>query len=298
MRWPAGLVAAIGALCALPAGAQTAPAGDGAVDGDAIVVTGRKEAPSRGAVAEQAEDVSRVGRYQLYEEALPRFEQPLCPGVFGLKRQFAAMVVDRIRANAARLDVELAGEKCSPNLLVAFVDDGQSFLARLQRTQPEMFRLTSASERRELLAGDGPVHVWSNIETRRSDGSPLPRWRGKEQLPSVKGRVDRLFLPTRRDINSALIVFDRKDVREMPLAQIADYATMRGLAHTRPPSRAGSMETILALFEEEDAPPELTSFDVGYLRSLYFWRPDLPAVTKFLGVRRRAEEAGKEPSDP
>jgi hypothetical protein len=56
------------------------------------------------------------------------------------------------------------------------------------------------------------------------------------------------------------------------------------------------MDTILALFEDEGrGPGELTSFDIGYLESLYWWRPDVPAADKLLGVRKRAERAEDAP---
>jgi len=89
--------------------------------------------------------------------------------------------------------------------------------------------------------------------------------------------------------------------------QLADYATMRGLAYTRPASGARPMTTILALFNDRDIvdpvdrqPAELTSFDLGYLRSVYFWRPDrsVPAVGRLLGVRRRAGDAAVESPQP
>ena len=66
------------------------------------------------------------------------------------------------------------------------------------------------------------------------------------------------------------------------------------------------MDTILALFDDAQAidpadrdPAELTSFDLGYLRSVYFWSPErsVPAVGRLLGVRRRVENA-KNPAEP
>jgi hypothetical protein len=85
------------------------------------------------------------------------------------------------------------------------------------------------------------------------------------------------------------VLFDRDAVAGMTLVQLADYATMRGLSHMRPADGDEPMPTILALFTEGAShPDELTSFDIGYLRSLYWWKPNLTATTKLLGVRRRA----------
>ena len=144
--------AAIGLLCtAASANAQSALPPETGESDDAIVVTGETEQPARKEVYEQARELSRVGRYQLYEEALPRFEAPLCPGVFGLRDDYAAEIVARIRANAARLEIATDAEGCTPNLLVAFMDDGRSFLSDFERRHPRMFRMVSSLERDELL---------------------------------------------------------------------------------------------------------------------------------------------------
>ena len=280
---------------ALPAAAQDEPPAD---DPDTtIVVTGEKdEPPSRGEVYDQAREVSRVGRYQLYDEALPRFETPLCPGVFGIRDDYAQEMTDRIRANAARLDVKIAKRGCSPNLFIAFVDDGRDLLTRLARTHSKVFCIIGEAEQEEILREGEPVRVWSHIRTIdiRRTGLPTRIFRCREDIPSQGSKVG-MFLPERRDIVSSLVVFDREEVLGMTVVQLADYATMRGLSHTRPASGDERMETILALFEgDRSSPPELTRFDVGYLASLYTSRPDQRAITRFLGVRRRAERAAEE----
>ena len=63
------------------------------------------------------------------------------------------------------------------------------------------------------------------------------------------------------------------------------------------------MATILALFDDTGigdpahrGPDELTSFDLDYLRSVYFSRPEssVAAAGRLLGVRRRASAAAAE----
>ena len=113
----------------------------------------------------------------------------------------------------------------------------------------------------------------------------------------MRGQLDRGAMPERKDIVSSLVVFERDAVIGMSLTQLADYATMRGLTHTRPARGDERMATILALFADDSRSPDaLTDFDVGYLRSLYYWKPNLSAATKLLGVRRRAEGARESPA--
>ncbi len=284
------------AICATlcltaPATAQSAaaPPGD-----EEIIVEGKALPPTRGEVAEQARVLS--GASKKYDENLARFQVPICPGASGLKRAPAEILVERIRFNAQRLGAPLAKAGCSPNLIVAIVADGKALLSGLASRRPQMVGLMTADERDALLRDSQPVRVWRNIVTLDAYGVPVPRSRdGKERLPSVWGHSNRWFVKFHRDILSALVVFDQEAAMGMTLVQLADYATMRGFASMRPANGDEPMATILSLFADRDrGTAELTSFDMGYLRSLYWERPDESAVTKLLRVRRQAEKAGSE----
>ncbi len=136
-----------------------------------------------------------------------------------------------------------------------------------------------------------PVRVWNNIATRWTGAGPPPE---PGVRPSVWGQLNRLYMPESHDIVSALVLFDRTAVLGMTLDQLADYATMRGLSHTRPASVNEPMATILSLFEGPgEGPDALTRFDIGYLQSLYRGAPNLSAAHKLLGVQMGAEHAGK-----
>jgi hypothetical protein len=290
-------------LCALaaaaPGSAQDVPPPDPAESDSTIVVTGEAAPPpTRDDVYDQAQALSRVGRYQMYEEALPRFQAPLCPGVTGLRRDYAAAIADRIRTNATRLEIPVAAVDCSPNLVVAFVDDGRSLLEALGRDHPDLFTKVAESERQEILDGTAPVRVWNNIASVWVGNGPPPAgW--PRQKASVRGQMDRGFMPERKDIVFSVVAFERDAVIGMSLTQLADYATMRGLTHTRPAGGSEPMATILALFADDTREPnELTDFDVGYLRSLYWWKPNLSAASKLLGVRSRAREEAGRPAAP
>lgn len=299
MRLAAGWLAVFGAVCAaLPVAAQEEtqpPAEDGE---NTIVVTGEAPAPPSGKeVVEQAREVSRVGRYQLYEEALPRFEAPLCPAVFGLRDSYASAIVARIRANATQLEIPAAPDGCTPNLLVAFMRDSRTFLAEFERKRPEMFHQIAASERDELLRQSAPVRVWTNIGLRWTGNGPPPiGW--PRARPSVRGQLARPAMPEARDILSAVVLFDEEAVVGMTLEQLADYATMRGLSHTRPANGDEPLATILAMFS--DGTDRLTPFDIAYLRSLYYAQSNLSAASRFTRIDDRldARAQGDVRADP
>jgi len=288
----AGWLAAACALCvAVPAVAQDQRATEPEEGQTTIVVTGDAERPDGEEVYDQARDVSRVGRYQLYEEALPRFEAPVCPAVFGLRDDYAAAIVARIRDNITRLELPLQEAGCESNLLVAFMTDGRQFLADFESQRPEMFEWVPAAERDEILNQPSPVRVWTNTALRwTGNGPPPPNW--PYDRPSVRGQLSRGLMPEVKDIMSAVVLFDQEAVVGMTLEQLADYATMRGLTNTRPASGDGPMATILAMFDDGTA--ELTPFDIGYLRSLYFSQANVSAANRFVHIPGQIENARAE----
>ena len=261
-----------------------------------IVVTG--ELPSHLEVTRQAREITVPTGIRYLP--LPRFEgDRLCPGVIGLKDDYAALVIDRIRANAERFDLWMTEDDgtCQPNFIVAFVDDGKATLQQIANQWEGMFRGMPRPERLALLDEEGPVRVWTLTATRAPGGMPIgedPRTGTK--VVTTSAPPSRFYLSVREDITGVLVLFDRAAVRGMTLVQLADYATMRGLARTRPVDGDGqALDTILALFDPEATPPvELTQFDRAYLGALYAGMPNQTGLTKVLNVttqlRRQARE--------
>jgi len=294
-----GFIAGLAGVLLLsgPALAQEDESGD---DGD-IVVTGRADRapPTNSEVSRQARSVTEGGN--LRHQALARFERRLCPGVIGLKPDMATLVIDRIRYQASQLEMGLTRDDgtCSPNLVVAFVRDGKAELAALAKEHGYLFQDMPLHERRRLLAEDGPVRVWTTTLARTRDGMPVPRSDGgSPPVVSMWMAHSKIYLATREDIEFVVVLFDLEKMMGKTLVQLADYATMRGLARTRPVEGGGeAMDTILALFDPDAQPPaEMTEFDRAYLAALYDGMANMPGVTKVLGVNRqlrRLEDAGE-----
>ena len=278
--------AVTGALVfALPALAQDAGERE---DGESsIVVTQDRERPTRRDVNRQARDISDITG-DIYDRPLARIEDRLCPGVIGLRQDAAELMVDRIRWNAERLDMWMADDaKCSPNLIIAFVADGKAQIAELQDKQPWLFQTLTIPERRALLEEDGPVRVWTTAQMRTRDGMPISRRENLTDPPVVSMWMahSKIYLTVREDITQVVVLFDSDAVRGKTVIQLADYATMRSFARTRPVQGDAALDTILALFDPDHPSPDgMTEFDQAYLRSLYKWIPNLPAASKLLGV--------------
>jgi hypothetical protein len=186
---------------------------------------------------------------------------------------------------------------CRPNLIIAFVDDGKAEIAGLVERQPWLFDTLSIAERRALLAEDGPVRVWTTALDRTRDGMPIQRRESLTDPPVVAMWMahSKLYLTIRQDITQVVVLFDRDAVRGKSIIQLADYATMRGFARTRPAQGDAALDTILALFDPEHEPPQqLTDFDQAYLRSVYREIANLPAANKLLNVSDELERLVRE----
>jgi hypothetical protein len=278
--------------------------------GSDIVVTGQapEAPPTHREVTRQARDIT--ASTGILHAPLPRFEgDRLCPGVFGLKAAYASLLIDRIRANAERFDLWMTEDDgtCAPNFIVAFVDDGQAVLQQIEEGQYWLFIDMPRFERIALLADDGPVHVWTTTRARTAGGMPLAlREDGRQVSAMSSGGVARAALPVREDITGVLVLFDRDDVRDLTLLQLADYATMRGLARTRPIDADGApLDTILALFDDSAEPAaELTAFDGAYLGALYRGGSNVAGMSKVQSVNREmqrqaaAEQDAAEGAEP
>jgi len=251
--------------------------------GDRIIVTGRTEQVTRRDVQRQARAIT--DSTQLRDIPLARFEDRICIGVMGMREEFAGLLIDRIRENAAALDIRVQGDGCDPNFIVAFVADSQAALSQLVESSPHLFQTISLADQREMLA-PAPVHVWLHVDLRTRDGMPVAveRVNGQPPVSSQAMAHSLIYTSTRRDITNAMVFFDFDQLEGLSVRQLADYASMRGLVQTRP-GEGLALTSILGLFEP-DGPQAagLTDFDLAYLNAVYSGIPNLPATAKLGSV--------------
>lgn len=290
MSWK-GLCLAATAAVALTVG-QPANAQASATDAlvttsdDAIVVTGKRDpAPKPSAVHEQARKITKEP--EKFYTALPLFQKKVCPGVSGLPLDLAEYVADRIRYNAERAGLELAeAGECRANLIVAFVLDGRKALNDYDRKGHSLLTQLPNFDRQQLLKSAEPVHAFVLSQHVTRDGVPVKHDpnQGYEVL-NTQSSNSLFLLNSRTDIYGAVVVIDIPAIDGLSAKQIADYATMRGLADTKPVSGETTYGTILNLFDPDSGhPAELTTFDLAYLRALYHNEPNLPAIAKLGGI--------------
>ncbi|HEY6815521.1 MAG TPA: hypothetical protein VI168_08285 [Croceibacterium sp.] len=224
------------------------------------------------------------------EEPLARFEDPVCPGVAGLEREAAEAMVGRMRENVEAFGLRMAQNgDCEANLIVAFVDDGNAMLSKMETDARYLFAEMNLDDRRALLEGPGPAHAVHQLVPRARDGRPIPRYESPSEIPQTQMWMahSKIYLATRNDIVYSLILIERDGIGSANVRQLADYATFRALSRDVPDPAAAGEASILTLFDERaDHPAELTEFDRAYLGSLYAGQANLPSSAKLADIAR------------
>jgi hypothetical protein len=229
------------------------------------------------------------------DEPLARFQDALCPGIVGVAQEQAEAMVGIIRQNATELGLRLDDPAtCEPNLLVAVIDDPRAYIAQLRARKPYLFDYMGKAELAALFDRPGPARTWTRVLVKSRDG--LDVWQSKSltdlQYTTMEAAHSLIYVPTRRDIDTAMVMIDRKAVQGLSVVQIADYATMRGLSGNQAERLEAPGETILSLFDAGATarPTSLTRSDKVFLKTLYSTMPNMPAaITLPLADARIAE---------
>jgi len=274
------LAAALPLMAAAPAFAQ-----------DSIIVEGERIETAD--VRSTARDIT-VGS-QATQVPLSRFQRPICPGVWGMTEENAQAVLDRIVFNALEADVPVAEEpNCGANVWVVVVSDAPATFENLREDDSFLTRHLTRYQVRKVRDQEGSALGWNLISTRNPDtgevqpdgfelASAFQEAANNGEPPPVNevGRMSRLELGIRTDIELSVVLVERSALADLDSVALADYATMRLLAYTEPPSDDGPVSTVLSLFQPGDvgelAPQRMTAFDRAYLRAIYRSSPTRPA---------------------
>lgn len=228
-----------------------------------IVVEGRTISPAD--ARQYVAQVTDTRRGQI-----ARFHRPVCPMAVGLPEDTNRKITARLRSTVQSLGAELAPEQCEANLVVLVTNDSANRLAELRRTRESWFHDLPPADLDALAAEKGPVRAWAVVSVRNEDGERINE-DGDKNVPrsmrvksaSIIGRASRL------DVEGAVVMIEESAANGKSIAQLADYAAMRGLARTHPP-QGSSIPSILTLFETGSNPVSgLTPWDKIYLQALY-----------------------------
>ncbi|MEM7666214.1 MAG: hypothetical protein AAF250_10205 [Pseudomonadota bacterium] len=210
---------------------------------------------------------------------LGTFFMPICPEVSGVPADFARAMEDRMRRNAKDLGVRVrSSPDCRPNITVLFVPPEAGPPEKWLDYNSDMLRHLLSFQRMWVIDEKGPVRAWNVTALRDSDGAPQKRRAGVPTNTSTEVNianqvrfVSRLAHNVTMEILGSFILIELGAANGKSVNQLADYATMRTFADTSsvPPGDAVAAQTIITLFQDEDAPEELTEFDRALISKLY-----------------------------
>lgn len=198
------------------------------------------------------------------------FRRPVCPVVVGLPDDTNHKISARLRNTARSVGADVAPEQCDANLVLLIADDSSKSLSELRSTRESWFEGLRPAEINALAADKSPAKSWSVVSLRNEDGERFEDVKRSIEPQSMRVKSASVLRPaTRLDIEGAVVMIERSAANGKTIAQLADYAAMRGLARTRHPG-SGATPTILTLFEDGGARVSaLTPSDRNYLQALY-----------------------------
>lgn len=267
----------LAAACAVATQLQAREAGvqAPAESGD-IVVTGTPDGRRSASGFVERVTVETAGQ-------VARFDAPVCPATLGLPAEHGAVVVERVREVARLAGARVGQAGCTPNILIVVAAEGLEATRALHKLRPRIFEGLTPRQIEALTARDEPAKAWHVTEMRGRDGRKAE---SIDSIPSAGGPPrfvkdahvlasslnSRIGLPTRQDLTLSVLLVDLDSAAGRSLRQLADYAAMRTLARTRPPSRS-SGRSILTLFDDppggRDPARGLTARDLAYLKGVY-----------------------------
>ena len=291
-----GLAMAATMSAAGGAAAQETPGND-------ITVTGQREVPR----AEASKFVREV--MTTVDGQFARFHEPVCPMVIGIPDQYGDVIATRFRQTARDAGVRIAGAKCSPNIIVIVASDADQLVKSMRKQAPGLFRGLDLDDIRKAMR-EGPVHVWSTVETRNEDGMGASATPADGGAPTAPGgpptagassmsirKASVIELSTQQVTIQSVVVTAHHAALGKTLTQLADYVAMRTLAGARPPKAGVKSDTILTLFNPGSvAPPNLTLIDASYLKGLYDVRPQGKGLSQASTIARTITEDSRERS--
>ena len=283
------ILPAAAALACLSAPAIAQDIRPPADDDIAIVVTGNRDIKKT--IRQFVDTLTRSpGTRQL-----ARFEQRICPRVFGLRAPAAAKVTTRMRLVSAAVTRDVAPEKCVPNVMLVVTRDKAAFMREVARGRDNLFDGMSGNKIRSLVRDQSPVTAWQVMGASLAADGRVISEEGTLgfQTNRTTEASTRIRPAVRQQFDFAVVVVDARVIDGLNTTQLADYATMRALASLDPSALAADAPSILRAIDapaDAEVPLSLTAWDYGFLRGLYKTQTNLYATQQRSVIAREVEK--------
>lgn len=205
---------------------------------------------------------------------LARFEQRICPRVFGFREAAAARITERMRAVSAAVTRTVAPDRCVPNVMLIVARDKPAMMRELARGHDNLFDGLSSDRTRRLIRDPAPVTAWQILGgSRAADGRAISEEGTLGfQTNRTTEAVTRIRPAVRQQFDFAVVVVDAKVLDGLTATQLADHAVMRALASIDSANLLADAPSILRAIDapaSAEVPLSLTAWDYGFLRGLY-----------------------------
>lgn len=229
-------------------------------------------------------EVSSAGQ----QNQLGRWDRTVCPGVAGMRANYAQTLIDRIALISFSVGLDVGEPGCTPNALIYVTETSDALARELVSQQGALVsrgnRYGNTRGRQALTDfAETPraVRWWHVTQSYSSDG-----FRAERGQPVAVRSMGRLRRGTREDFDRVLIIVDARRIDGFRFGAVADYVAMAVLAQLDPAADTAPYDTILNLFSAEVTarPSTITEWDLSYLEGLY-------------GATRDARNADRQQSD-
>lgn len=215
-----------------------------------------------------------------------RFTRPVCPAVFGLASQQAALIVVRMRQVAKAAGVPLANPPCDANAIVIVTNNKAATIQALQQKHSDYFPAEwSDRQIRAVEADPYPAAAWQFEGLLTPDGIRVAENSDPSQLDPVDaGSLAAATAPTtlpasrmrpsiKHDVMTSVLVIEAKTLDGITTTQFADYSAMRTLARVDPRETSlSASDTILKVLDAPmgtAVPMSVTAQDLDFLKAYY-----------------------------
>jgi hypothetical protein len=200
-------------------------------------------------------------------DQLARFEAEICPVVIGMPADWTAILTRIIRENVVAAGGKIGREGCSVNAAAIFIDQPQELLWALNKEEPSFFMNMSPREFDQFSGPRRAAYSWHTSNTYTKDGAHMDK-------VTRFASATRLYTNVREEMESGLVVIDRRATIGKSLRQLADFATMHLMLDVNWRSPHMDRSSILSLFHSHDQGPpmRMSSFDRNALSGFYLQR--------------------------
>jgi hypothetical protein len=230
-------------------------------------------------------------------DQLGRWNEPICPKVYGATLTEEVLVLERVRALAAEAGIRQSKlRRCAPNILIAYTAQPEEAVRDIMKRRPHSGRALPTAARQDLAEGRYPVRWWYDLRVESRFGqAPVgdhpallgaltttaggPGSGGGGQIATSENQAGYVSdysssiigKKSRMSIGAATVIIDYNAVRGRPKEAVASLVALVALAPLKLPPRPVATPTITNLFQgsEETRALDLTEWDRAYVAALY-----------------------------